>query len=88
VATVRDEGPGFRLDEVRPDRGRHVGLGLLRERARLAGGSLEVTTGPGQGTELALRLPLSPRLALGGQITAGTRVPPVLPGADRTISVG
>jgi signal transduction histidine kinase len=64
VARVRDAGPGFVPSQVQSSGGRHVGLGLLRERARLAGGSLDVTTAPGDGTELTLRLPLSPRTAL------------------------
>jgi signal transduction histidine kinase len=70
VARVRDDGPGFVPSEVQSEGGRHVGLGLLRERARLAGGSLEVATGAGRGTLLTLRLPLSPRTALGGQLAA------------------
>lgn len=65
VATVVDEGPGFDPDDVRTDRGRHVGLGLLRERARLVGGTLEVVSWPSSGsatsracgTTLTLRLP-------------------------------
>jgi signal transduction histidine kinase len=57
LATVQDEGPGFDPQTVRPDRGRHVGLGLLRERARLSGGELDVQSAPGQGTRLTLRLP-------------------------------
>jgi signal transduction histidine kinase len=57
VAAVRDEGPGFDPAAVRPDRGRHVGLGLLRERARLSGGGLDVDSRPGEGTTLTLRLP-------------------------------
>jgi signal transduction histidine kinase len=56
-AEVRDEGPGVDPAKVRPDRGRHVGLGLLRERARLSGGGLEVTSALGEGTTLTLRLP-------------------------------
>jgi signal transduction histidine kinase len=56
-ARVSDDGPGFDPASVRPDRGRHVGLGLLRERARLAGGSVDVQSRPGAGTTLALRLP-------------------------------
>ena len=58
--------------QVQSGGGRHVGLGLLRERARLAGGALDLTTAPGEGTELTLRLPLSPRsgLGLGGGIPA------------------
>jgi signal transduction histidine kinase len=57
LAVVRDEGPGFDPDKVRPDRGRHVGLGLLRERARLSGGGLDVASAIGEGTTLTLRLP-------------------------------
>ncbi len=57
AAMVHDDGPGFDPARVRSDRGRHVGLGLLRERARLAGGSLEVASWSGQGTTLSLRLP-------------------------------
>jgi len=57
VAEVSDDGPGFDPESVQPDRGRHVGLGLLRERARLSGGSLEVHSTIGSGTTLTLRLP-------------------------------
>jgi signal transduction histidine kinase len=57
VACVLDEGPGFDPEDVRADKGRHVGLGLLRERARLVGGSLDVTSWPANGTTLTLRLP-------------------------------
>ncbi len=56
-AEVRDEGPGFDPTAVRPDRGRHVGLGLLRERARLSGGSLDIDSRRGEGTTLTLRMP-------------------------------
>ena len=59
-ATVADGGPGFRLESVRSSQGRHVGLRLARERARLAGGSLEVDSAPGRGTTVRLRLPLGP----------------------------
>jgi signal transduction histidine kinase len=57
LAQVRDEGPGFDLAEVKPDRGRHVGLGLLKERARLSGGTLDVDSRLGAGTTITLRLP-------------------------------
>lgn len=58
VATVRDLGPGFAPEQVRPDGGRHVGLGLLSERARLSGGRLEVESGAELvGTLVRLRLP-------------------------------
>jgi signal transduction histidine kinase len=56
TAIVADQGPGFSPEEVTSEGGRHVGLGLLRERARLVGGVLEITSWPGAGTTLALRL--------------------------------
>ena len=65
VAVVRDEGPGFDPDDVRPDGGRHVGLGLLRDRARLVGGSLDITSWPDNGTTLTLRLPRGAGAAAG-----------------------
>jgi signal transduction histidine kinase len=59
TAVVRDTGPGFDMarQPVAGAGGRHVGLGLLRERARLAGGSVNVMSAPGAGTILTLRLP-------------------------------
>ena len=60
LATVRDGGPGFHPMQIRPRGGRHVGLGLLRERARLSGGSLEIASKPGEGATLTLSLPRPP----------------------------
>lgn len=59
TAVVRDNGPGFDMSTQAAAGvgGRHVGLGLLRERARLAGGTVEVMSAPGAGTMLTLRLP-------------------------------
>jgi signal transduction histidine kinase len=65
VATVHDAGTGFDPETVQSDGGRHVGLGLLRERARLAGGALDLDARPGAGTTLSLRLPLSPATGIG-----------------------
>jgi signal transduction histidine kinase len=66
IATVHDAGPGFDPEEVRSVGGRHVGIGLLRERARLAGGTVDIETGPGAGTTLTLRLPARPRVPQSG----------------------
>jgi signal transduction histidine kinase len=59
IAAVIDDGPGFNPRAVRSESGRHVGLGLLRERARLIGGALDVSSVPMKGTTLTLRLPRS-----------------------------
>lgn len=54
--SVVDDGVGFEL-ETAPQRG-SFGLVGMGERARLAGGSLEVTSRPGDGTSVVVRLPL------------------------------
>lgn len=53
---VRDDGAGFApgATESQAD---HYGLVGIRERARLAGGTLEVISAPGQGTTVRLYLP-------------------------------
>ena len=58
-AVVSDAGSGFTPKAVRPVGGRHVGLDLLRERARLSGGLVQVDSQVGGGTTLTLRLPRS-----------------------------
>jgi signal transduction histidine kinase len=65
VAEVRDVGPGFDPHDVRSEQGRQVGLGLLRERARLVGGALDVVSWPAPGTTLTLRLPRGAGVAAG-----------------------
>ncbi len=54
---VRDDGVGFD-PAVAFDQPGHYGLLGMRERARLAGGALDIVSAPGDGTCLTLRLPL------------------------------
>jgi PAS domain S-box-containing protein len=57
VVRVADDGRGFDADQVLLD-GRGLGLLGMDERARLVGGRLKVTSEPGRGTRVELRLPL------------------------------
>ena len=52
---VRDRGIGFDLDAVPPDR--HGVRDSIMGRMRRIGGSVNVITDPGTGTEIELRLP-------------------------------
>jgi NarL family two-component system sensor histidine kinase YdfH len=54
---VRDNGVGF--DPAAAAQAGHYGLLGIRERTRLAGGRLEIISGPGTGTALQLYLPLN-----------------------------
>jgi signal transduction histidine kinase/YHS domain-containing protein len=57
VVTVADDGAGFALpaDHGTPDG--HWGLRGMRERAELTGGEIDITSRPGQGTTLTVRIP-------------------------------
>jgi len=52
---VRDDGQGFAADQTAAPG--HFGLTGMRERAAAIGGTLEVTSEPGGGTEVRLRVP-------------------------------
>ncbi len=54
--SVRDDGCGFDTSSLGPDE-THVGLRIMRERAQRIGAAVEVTSTPGGGTRVALRLP-------------------------------
>jgi PAS domain S-box-containing protein len=58
VVSVRDNGRGFCPDLVgMPDRSRQFGLCQMRERIQGVGGSLDICSAIGQGTELYITLP-------------------------------
>jgi len=54
---IHDDGGGFDPEAVEAG---HYGLLGMRERARLAGGGLDVSSEQGQGTEIRVWLPLAP----------------------------
>lgn len=60
VVDVRDDGCGFDLASARREAISGASMGLLgmEERATLAGGRLEISTGPGRGTRLQAHFPL------------------------------
>lgn len=54
---VRDDGRGFDPDAVQK---KAFGLEGMRERCHMLGGRLDISSPPGQGTRIQVRLPLSP----------------------------
>lgn len=56
--TIADDGIGFRAESVNGNHGRRFGLRIMRERAEGLGGSLEVRSTPGQGTQVVASIPL------------------------------
>lgn len=58
VASVVDDGCGFNVDSIRGSRERGLGLFGMQERASLVGGMFQITSQPGQGTRVAITIPL------------------------------
>jgi signal transduction histidine kinase len=52
---IWDDGAGFRPDRV--DESLHFGLGLMRERVQMHGGTLQIESKLGQGTHVSVELP-------------------------------
>ena len=59
LVRVTDDGCGFNMAAVRAETGERFGLETMRERAESIGGALEVTSTPGQGTTVALMVPVA-----------------------------
>jgi two-component system NarL family sensor kinase len=57
--SVRDDGRGFSPRARRTDQSSH-GLVGMRERAKLLGGRIELSSAPGKGTRVVARVPLGP----------------------------
>jgi signal transduction histidine kinase len=58
MLTIEDKGVGFRVSEASGKTG-HYGLLGMKERAATIDGTLEVTSEPGQGTKVTLRVPIA-----------------------------
>lgn len=54
---VKDNGQGFTLADPEESHPGYHGLNIIRERAEGLGGSLNISTAPGEGTELRVSLP-------------------------------
>ena len=69
IATVRDEGPGFRVDQVigSYEQGVHLGLQNMRDRAKMVNGELRIDSALGKGTLISLTVPLTPRAMVPSQ---------------------
>ena len=57
VITVEDDGRGFDPLRVGQDGREHFGLQTMRERAQGIGGTLHISTQPGQGVRVTVQLP-------------------------------
>ena len=55
---IKDDGQGFTLSDLEESPPGYHGLNIIRERAEGLGGSLNISTAPGEGTEVRVSLPI------------------------------
>ncbi len=70
---LRDDGVGFDVEAPEPEG--HFGLTMMRERARVGGGSLTMVSAPAQGATLTVRFPTSWLQEEGEEGAAATSAP-------------
>jgi signal transduction histidine kinase len=68
--TVSDDGQGFATDQASPTG--HFGLLDMRERAQSMGSQLQVESGPGRGTRIAVEVPVHSSEAIDEELKANT----------------
>ncbi|HEU5208660.1 MAG TPA: sensor histidine kinase [Longimicrobiales bacterium] len=56
---IRDDGRGFDLEHTLDDSGRGLGLFGMQERASYIGGTVDIDTSPGRGTQVRVRIPIT-----------------------------
>ena len=56
--TIRDDGAGFKIPRAQGTHRKGLGLVAMRERVSAIGGTLQIESRPGHGTEISIRLPL------------------------------
>lgn len=56
--TIRDDGAGFKVRRGQGTPRKGLGLVAMRERVSAVGGTLQIESRPGHGTEISIRLPL------------------------------
>ena len=71
TVNVTDDGIGFVPDNA-DSAGKHLGLQGMQERIDLLGGSLEIRSAPGEGTDIRIIVPLGAYYSRGGEEHANT----------------
>jgi signal transduction histidine kinase len=61
AVSIKDDGKGFDLNQIKGQNGPNVSLGLvtMKERTEMIGGNFEINTCPGAGTSILMQLPMA-----------------------------
>ena len=60
LVLIENDGEGFDKAAIQSEAGKHLGLTIMKERARYLGGKLKIDSEPDEGTRVELRFKYKP----------------------------
>jgi two-component system nitrate/nitrite sensor histidine kinase NarX len=66
---IENDGKGFDKKAIQSEAGKHLGLTIMKERARYLGGKLKIDSEPDEGTRIELRFKYLPEQNIGDNIS-------------------
>ena len=66
---IENDGEGFDKETIQSEAGKHLGLTIMKERARYLGGKLKIDSEPDEGTRVELRFNYVPEQTISDNIT-------------------
>ena len=65
LVLIENDGKGFDKEAIQSEAGKHLGLTIMKERAKYLGGKLKIDSEPDEGTRVELRFRYSPEQNVG-----------------------
>ena len=69
LVLIENDGKGFDKAAIQSEAGKHLGLTIMKERAKYLGGKLKIDSEPDEGTRVELRFNYLPEHNIGGTIS-------------------
>jgi two-component system nitrate/nitrite sensor histidine kinase NarX len=60
LVLIENDGKGFDKKAIQSEAGKHLGLTIMKERAKYLGGKLKIDSDPDEGTRIELRFKYGP----------------------------
>ena len=70
LVLVENDGKGFDKKDIQSEAGKHLGLTIMKERAKHLGGKLKIDSEPDEGTRIELRFKYVPELTVNDNISS------------------
>ncbi|MGB5455104.1 MAG: ATP-binding protein, partial [Gammaproteobacteria bacterium] len=69
LVLIENDGKGFDKKDIQSEAGKHLGLTIMKERAKYLGGKLKIDSEPDEGTRVELRFKYKPELNIDNSVS-------------------